>query len=111
MIAYVPAFAGSKPAGFTPGFQPRIVPSSVENKKIAEALTGAPVLLKPEILNPPAAPPLMLKTSPVGVPDDPSGSPGEGMETTSDSGVPAVLYSVDTPALLSETQNGDAPDV
>src|SRR5256885_2724420 len=91
IIAYLPAFAGSNPGGFTPGFHPRIVPSSVENKNAAAAVTGFPEALTPEILKPPDAPPLMLKTSPVGVPAVPSGSPGAGMETTSACGAPGVL--------------------
>ena len=55
-------------------------------------------------------PSAMLKTRPVGVPSEPSGSPGAGMETTRDSGVPAVLCSVETPAPLSDTQKGDVAD-
>src|SRR5437764_9243312 len=54
----------------------------------------------------------MLKTVPVGVPSEPSGWSGEGMLTTRELMstsfplAPGTLYRVDTPALLSETQNG-----
>src|SRR5262252_10049881 len=110
MTAYVPALVASKPIGFTPGFHPRIVPSSVENRKTAGWVVGWPPLVSPDNLNPPDAPPAVLKTVPVGAPPVPSGCPGAGMETTNGSGVPAVLYKVDTPAPLSEIQKGDMLD-
>src|SRR4051794_4249361 len=109
-IAYVPALVGSKPIGLTIGFQPRIVPSSVANKKTAGWNVGNPPAVTPEILNPPSAPPAALKTTPVGVPALPSGWPATGIETTKACGLPAVLYNVETPAPLSEIQNGDAAD-
>src|SRR6266567_7017281 len=102
IMAYVPAFAGLKPTGLTPGFQPRIVPFSVENKKRAACIVGNPPLVTPEIMNPPNAPPAILKTTPVGAPPLPSGWTGAGIETTRDCGIPAVLYRVETPAPLSE---------
>src|SRR3954447_13043661 len=83
MMPYVPAFAGSKPLGLTAGFQPTRVPSSVANRKAAEAVIGLPILSTPLTVNHPLAPPSMLKTCPVGVPVAPSGSPGVGMLTTS----------------------------
>src|SRR5690349_25027056 len=90
-------------------FQPRIVPFSVENRKEAGAVMGSPPALKPEIWNPCRAE-AMLKTLPVGAPPFPSGSPGAGMETTRGRGIPCVLCSVETPAPLSEIQNGEPPD-
>src|SRR5205085_11746126 len=89
IIAYVPAFAGSNPTGFTVGFHPRMVPSSVTNRKTAGAVTALPPLLTPEILKAPCAD-AGLKAIPVGVPEAPSGSPGLGIDTTKDCGVPAV---------------------
>src|SRR5579862_8875381 len=87
-----------------------MVPSSVAKRKTAAAEIGVFALVTPEILKAcwPAA---MLKTAPVGVPVDPKGSAGEGMVTTKVWGVPAELYSVDTPEPLSEIQNGDAAEV
>src|SRR5262245_42810334 len=98
MMAWVPS---------TEGAQPEMVPSSVSNRKTAAA---GPLPLA-ETLNPPLAPPKVLNTAPVGVPSVPRGSAGggPGIFTTSDCGVPAVLYSVDTPVPLSETQNGLPP--
>src|SRR5438477_3275663 len=82
MIAYLPALAGSNPFGLTPGFQPRIVPSSVAKRKMAGAVVGSPPLVKPEILNACwAGPEAMLKTRPVGAPPDPRGSSDAGIET------------------------------
>src|SRR5207302_3239540 len=102
--------------GLTAGFQPTMVPSSVANRKAADADVGAgePVLglEKPLTLNPPVGPPSMLNTVPVGVPEAPNGSTGVGMLTTSGTMpigaplAPGVLYRVETPALLSEIQNG-----
>lgn len=66
------------------------MPSSVENRKIAGAVAGSPFLFTPDILNA-RWPSAVLKTSPVGVPAEPSGSPGAGIETTSAKGEPAVL--------------------
>src|SRR5260370_28810286 len=83
MVAWAPAFAGSKHWGLTAGFQPTRVPSSVANRKIAEAVIGFPFLSTPLTVNPPVAPPSMLNTVPVGAPVAPSGSPGVGMLTTS----------------------------
>ena len=60
-----------------------MVPSSVAKRKTAAAVVGLPCLLTPLTLNPPVAPPSMLKTVPVGVPTVASGSPGLGMLTTS----------------------------
>src|SRR5262249_41854992 len=92
--------------GFTPGFQPTMVPSSVANRNTAAAEVAVPVFVKPLILNPPVGPPSVLNTVPVGVPSVPRGAGGLGMLTTSACGTPAVLESVDTPALLSEIQKG-----
>src|SRR5262245_43062834 len=67
----------------TVGFQPTIVPSSVAKRKTAEAEISEPSALTPEILNPPLAPPSILKTAPVGVPPLPTFFvPGAGMLTT-----------------------------
>src|SRR6266508_928834 len=109
IMACLPAVAGSKPGGFTPGFQPRIVPSSAANRKKAGPDVGVPLPSTPVITNAFCAR-AMLKTRPVGAPDAPCGLPGAGIATTSDSGCPAVLYSVDTLAPLSATQNGDVGD-
>src|SRR5258706_1694556 len=79
MIAYLPAFAGSNPTGFTFGFHPTIVPSSVAKRKEAGAVTGRFPVVTPEILKAPC-PFAVLKTRPVGVPLAPSGSPGLGIE-------------------------------
>src|SRR5689334_9263190 len=109
MIPYVPAFAGSKPAGLTPGFQPTMVPSSVANKKTAGAEVAWLFASTPLILNPPSVP-SVLNTVPVGVPLFPVGSPGDGILTTSElmlTGVlfrPGTRYRLATPALLSDTQ-------
>src|SRR5690348_3508008 len=110
MMAYVPAFAALKPGGFTIGFQPRIVPSSVANRKAAGCEFGRPPPVSPEILNPPEAPPAVVKRTPVGVPPVSSGWPGAGMETTSVCAMPAVLYRVETPAPLSESQKNEVAD-
>src|SRR5260370_1124389 len=83
MVAWAPAFAGSKPWGLTAGVQPTRGPSSVANREIAEAGIGVPFLSTPLTVNPPVAPPSMLNTVPVGAPVAPSGSPGVGMLTTS----------------------------
>src|SRR2546421_7019029 len=107
MIAWLRAWAGSKPTGFTAGFQPTIVPSSVAKRKVAAAEVGRPPLVTPEILKTPVAPPAMLKTRPVGAPLAFSGSPGAGIVTTRDCGIPAVLYNVESPTSASETQNGE----
>src|SRR5438477_11942160 len=80
MIAYLPAFAGSNPGGFTAGFHPRTVPSSVANRKRAGALVGIPPPVTPDIMNACWAD-AMLKTRPVGAPPAPNGSPGAGIET------------------------------
>src|SRR5262245_11440984 len=98
MIAWVPS---------TEGAQAAMVPSSVANRKTGEA---GPLPLA-ETLNPPDGPPSILNTVPVGVPSVPRGSAGSGpgIFTTSGlgcgCGTPTELYSVDTPALLSEIQN------
>src|SRR5262249_57106342 len=70
-------------------------------------LVAMPAGVEPEAPN--AAEPLaMLNTRPVGAPSLPSGSaPGAGIETVSPTLVPSVRYSVETPAPLSETQNGE----
>src|SRR5262245_13986673 len=95
MMAWVPS---------TEGAQPAMVPSSVANRKAGAA---GPLPLA-ETLSPPLAPPKVLNTVPVGVPSAPRGAAGggPGIFTTSDCGVPAVLYSVDTPVPLSEIQKG-----
>src|SRR5438477_977716 len=97
--------------GATPGFQPRIVPSSVSNRKTDGAVVGTPALLTPEIMKAPAVS-AILKTSPVGVPSFPMGSAGAGpgMKTTNGCGVPAVLYSVEVPVALFDTQKGEPDD-
>src|SRR5258708_19702674 len=109
MMPYVPALAGSKPTGFTPGFHPTIVPSSVEKRKRAGAEVAAPALVTPEIMKA-CLPEAVLNTVPVGVPLELSGSPGAGIETTNDCGVPAVLYSVETPLPFSEIQKRHVPE-
>src|SRR5258708_7132287 len=91
IIAYLPAFAGSNPAGLTPGFHPRMVPSSVAKRKMAGALAGFPAALKPDRMNAPGGLGTMLKTAPVGVPPVPNRSARLGIETIRDWGVPAVL--------------------
>jgi hypothetical protein len=70
------------PVGSTAGFQPTRVPSSVANRKTAEAVMGLPFLSNPLTVNPPVGPPSMLKTVPVGAPEAPRGSTGVGMLTT-----------------------------
>src|SRR6185437_2037056 len=97
--------------GATPGFQPRIVPSSVANRKIAGSVVEAPERFTPVIWKAPW-PAAILKTSPVGVPSFPMGSAGAGpgIKTTSCCGVPAVLCSVAAPAPLSDTQKGEPVD-
>src|SRR5579864_1878083 len=96
MMPYLPAFVGSKFMGFTPGFQPTMVPSSVTNKKMADAEVAAPDFEKPLTLKPPAAPPSMLNTVPVGVPLAPNGSPGVGMLTTREFTETGVLFAPGT---------------
>src|SRR5215468_3893358 len=85
--------------GFTPGFQPAIVPSSVTNRKMDFALGPARNSL------------VGLKTVPVGA-DVPVPS-GVGIVTTSGldapggtKGAPTALYTVETPEPLSETHQG-----
>src|ERR1700719_1483254 len=109
IIACLPCEAAGVFGGFTPGFQPRIVPSSAANRKTAGKLTAAPLLFTPAILNAPWAC-AVLKTSPVGAPPVPSGSSGDRIATTSACGVPAVLYSDDFPAPLSDTQKEEVAD-
>src|SRR6266567_8611374 len=111
----VPTKVGHVPSVFfgpIVGFQPRIVPSSVANRKLAGALDGLPAALQPEIVNAPDA--LCVLTRPVGAPPLPKGSSGVGISTTSDTllSVPlaSVRYSVERPAPLSETQNGELDD-
>src|SRR5258708_12762173 len=53
IIAYLPAFAGSNPAGLTPGFHPRMVPSSVAKRKMAGALPRVPAAVKTDRMNAP----------------------------------------------------------
>src|SRR5262249_24823185 len=68
--------------------------------------------LNPEISKVPVGGLTMLNTTPVGVPSFPSGSPpGAGMDTTKDCFAPLELYNVNTPAPLSDTQNGEVEDV
>src|SRR5215831_15913696 len=102
MTAWVLAPPGPSnfPVGSTPGFQPTMVPSSVANRKTAGAVCVPSVILNAPL------PRAMLNTVPVGVPLAPVGSPGAGMLTTNGCGMPAVSKRVDTPALLSATQNG-----
>src|SRR6266567_3171101 len=118
MIAcvFVPTKVGQVPSslfGPTDPFQPRIVPSSVANRKKAGALDGLPAPLQPEIVNAPDAI-CVLNTRPVGAPPVPKGSSGVGISTTSGTwlSVPlaSVRYSVERPAPLSETQNGETDD-
>src|SRR6476620_5599470 len=111
IIPYVPAFAGSKPGGLTLGFQPTTVPSSVAKRNTAGAEIRAPVLDTPEILKACWLAAALLKTTPVGVPPEPSGSPGVGIETTNDRGAPFDWCNVETPAPLSDTQNGDVAEL
>src|SRR6478672_5673035 len=95
--------------GLTPGFQATMVPSSVTNMNTAPAEAGSPVLEKPLMVKPPVS---VLNTVPEGVPTGFSGSRGVGILTTRGLMAigapfwPGVLYRVDTPALLSEIQNG-----
>ena len=91
-----------------------MVPSSVAKRNEAEAVIGAPVGSKPDIGKTGAAGgrvAAMLKTNPVGAPPAPKGSPGAGMETTKDRGVPELSYRVETPASASATQKGEVADV
>src|SRR6267143_6165250 len=78
--------------GFTVGFQPAMVPSSVANKKNAFAP------------GPTRNPGVALKTVPVGA-DVPVPS-GVGIFTTRACGTPAALYKVERPVPLSETHQG-----
>src|SRR5206468_11420565 len=87
----------------TLGAHPAMVPSSVAKMKMLLPVLPFSVTLKP---------PPPLKTTPVGVP--PVGLPvGEGMFTPCEGFVvrgiftPWPVYKVETPALLSETQNGE----
>src|SRR5712692_5410691 len=80
----------------TPGFQPRMVPSSVANRKRALAVRVPMVTLKSDAV--------VLKTVPVGVP--PVGEVGAGIVTTRGTVLPSPRYNVETPALLSDTQIG-----
>src|SRR6266581_9763306 len=112
----VPTKVGQVPSVFfgpIVGFHPRIVPSSVANRKLAGALDGLPAALQPEIVNAPDAI-CVLNTRPVGAPPLPNGSSGVGIRTTSGTllSVPlaSVRYSVETPAPLFETQNGEVDD-
>src|SRR6266852_9302985 len=109
IIACLPCEATGVFGGLTPGFQPRIVPSSAANRNMAGAIVLRPAPLKPETLNA-FWPTAMLKTSPVGAPPVPSGSSGAGIATTRDCGVPSVLYRDDFPAPLSDTQKGEVAD-
>jgi hypothetical protein len=78
--------------GFTPGFQPEMVPSSVTNKKIAFTFgaTGNAAV--------------GLKTTPAGA-SVPLPS-GVRIFTTRDCGTPLALYKVERPLPLSETHQG-----
>src|SRR5438128_2160606 len=87
----------------TVGFQADIVPSSVAKMKKAELDTpfsettksSESVLLKG------------LKTTPVGAAVVPAGLPaGGGIVTTNGIALPSPLYSVETPAPLSDTHQG-----
>src|ERR1700680_787735 len=85
--------------GSTLGVQPLMVPSSVSNRNKA----GPELLLadttKPEV---------ELVTSPVGEPTVglKNGFAPNGTVTTSGSTLPTWSYRVDTPVVLSATQNG-----
>src|SRR6266568_828801 len=82
----------------TLGFQPEIVPSSVAKMK-NDLPEFAPFETTKSFV--------ALKTSPVGAAIVPAGLPAGGATvTTSATAVPSPLYSVVTPAPLSETQNG-----
>src|SRR5919198_1285611 len=87
--------------GSTVGFQPLMVPSSVE--KIKNAGPDLPFLVTKKDL------PSPLKTSPVGATDGGLGHapPGTGIVTTSDRAVPSPRCIVETPAPLSAIQIGD----
>src|SRR5215472_11251035 len=100
----------------TPGFQPTIVPSSVAKRKRAGADVGLLFASTPEIMNPPwfgSGRVVILKTVPVGAPLLPMRSTGVGIPTTSGlmvtefGALGGTLYSVATPAALSETQKGE----
>src|SRR5262249_3670024 len=80
-----------------PLFQATMVPSSVSKMKEA----GLPLAS----MKGPAGG-AVLNTIPVGVPGAPIAALGVGMPTTRPCFTPWVLYSVDTPALLSEIQKG-----
>src|SRR5262252_5084220 len=112
-MPWLPALLMSKPAGLTPGFQPTIVPSSVANMNSAGAVAATPLRSKPEILNCCVAAPV-LKTAPVGVPFGFRASAGAGTLTTRGTMLtgapPPMLYSVETPWLLSATQIGEPDD-
>src|SRR3954452_4290525 len=82
----------------TSGFQPAIVPSSVENSSVAGPAESPDEMTKP---------PVALAPTPVGAPAPvPS---GVGTETTSGEpvviGCPDPSYAVATPAWLSATQS------
>src|ERR1700735_3274785 len=91
-IAPVDGTAITAELGFTAGFQPLMVPSSVAKIKIA----GEPLILKSDV---------PLKTMPVGVPG-PS-PPAVGMETFRATLVPSPLYNVDQPEPLSLIHHGE----
>src|SRR5437667_87785 len=80
----------------TEGAHAAIVPASVAKMKRA----GAPGLASKSLLP--------LNTTPVGVPG-PTPPGAGGIVTTKDCGVPLVLYRVETPVPLSETQKGEEP--
>src|SRR5437016_11383490 len=78
--------------GFTLGFQPEMVPSSVTNRKIAFRVGFSRI------------PVVALKTVPVGAAVPlPS---GVGILTTRDCGTPVALYNVERPVPLSATHQG-----
>ena len=76
-----------------PGFQPSIVPSSVENRNTAGAVVLTPFLSGPVTLKAPFPLP-KLNTVPVGVP--PVVPTGVGMVTTSGTIVTGVLLAPGT---------------
>src|ERR1017187_209233 len=82
MTAFVPVMDG---------FHARIVPSSVAIRNVLAACFEPLVMTNSLVL---------LRTSPLGVPDPP---PGAGMLTTVLDGVPVALYTVPSPGPLSFT--------
>ena len=78
--ALAPPAPANPPVGSTPGFQPRIVPSSVSKRNTAGADAFIPILFSPVIGKAPPLAVSVLNTVPVGVP--PVSPTGVGIFTT-----------------------------